>query len=100
LLPYVLEFNMPAILDKLSALVDILIPEARSRTAEEKAALFIEKTKNLLKIFKIPKLKELSIPQENFQQLAEDALEVAVPIENNPRPINAENIVEIYKKAY
>jgi alcohol dehydrogenase class IV len=65
-----------------------------------KANLLIEEIKKLNKKLNIPKLRDLNIPSDIFEKIAEEALEVSVPIENNPCPINKENIIEIYRNAY
>ena len=100
LLPYVLEFNLPEIQEKLGFVAKELKEEWKSASPEESAAGFVEGIKNFLKIFNIPRLKELNIPPESFPQLAEDALKVSVPIENNPRLITKEDIIRIYKNSY
>jgi len=97
LLPYVLEFDMPETAGRIARIADYVGIAAGNDV--EKATLFIETLKGLLKKFRIPRLKELGILPENFQSLAQDALKVAVPIENNPKPVTAEDIVGIYKKA-
>ncbi len=98
LLPYVLEFDMPEITDKIAEISDYIgIP---GRDACERATRFTDAIKKLVKRFNIPRLKELGILPENFESLAQDAMKVSVPIENNPKPITFEDIVEIYKKSY
>ncbi len=98
LLPYVLEFDMPEAAGKIARIADYLGIEGR--TDIEKASSFIDGIKNLLEKFRIPRLKELGISPENFESLAQDALKVAVPIENNPKSVTAQDIAGIYKKAY
>ncbi len=98
LLPYVLEFDMPEVAGKIARISNHI--GITGVNDKEKATTFIETVKKLVKRFSIPHLKELGIPPENFESLAQDAMKVSVPIANNPKPITADDIVEIYKKAY
>ncbi len=98
LLPYVLEFDMPEAAGRIARIADCAGITAESDI--EKATGLIDTLQDLLKKFRIPRLKELGISPENFESLAQDALKVAVPIENNPKPVTAQDIVAIYKKAY
>ena len=92
LLPYVLEFNFPAIKEKL----DYVAKKLKIKSGN----LLIEEMKNLLETFHIPRLKEFKIQPKDFPSLAEDALKVSVPIENNPKEITKKDIIEIYYKSY
>lgn len=100
LLPFVLEFEMEEISADISIIYDYINQGVSSSDDIYKTERFIEGIKNLLEKFSIPGLKKLNIPPESFSQLAEDAMQVAVPIENNPKPVSREDIVSIYKKAY
>jgi len=102
LLPYVLEFNMPEAAGNIARIADYPGIDAESDTDIdiEKTTEFLEALKELLVRFRIPRLKELGISPDNFESLALDALKVSVPIENNPRLVTAEDIVEIYRNAY
>ncbi|MCM8820685.1 MAG: iron-containing alcohol dehydrogenase, partial [Candidatus Omnitrophica bacterium] len=99
LLPYVLEFDMPEISPKLACIYNYIYGNSEKEDIE-KGEIFISEIKQMLKRFKIPHLKELGISPENFHSLAEDAMKVAVPIENNPKPINISNIINIYQAAF
>jgi len=104
LLPYVLEFDIEkdisfTVEEKLASITDIIKPDLKFEE-KEKAKFLVEEIKKFLDIFKIPRLKDLNVSKESFPQLAEDALNVSVPIENNPVAIKKEDIIEIYEKAY
>jgi len=101
LLPYVLEFDLPEVAEKINWVCEYVGGNTLKGNNElESAIRFIEETKKLLKRFNIPRLKELGISKDVFPALAEDAMKVAVPIENNPKPITAEDIIKIYNAAY
>jgi alcohol dehydrogenase len=105
LLPYVLEFDLKndksfTIEREFANILDTIMPEYLNKSENYKANLLIEEIKKLNKKLNIPKLRDLNIPSDIFEKIAEEALEVSVPIENNPCPINKENIIEIYRNAY
>lgn len=105
LLPYVLEFDFKkdvsfTIEKEFSEIVDFIMPQYKEKSENFKANLLIEEIKNFVKRFKMPKLRDLKIPKEIFPEIAEEALSVSVPIENNPYPIKKEDIIQIYKNAY
>ncbi len=100
LLPYVLEFNLPAVVEKLGSLAKQLEPGWQELSLEKAALSFVEGIKNLLKEFHFPGLKQVGVCPEIFPRLAEEALKVSVPIQNNPRDITASDIVHIYESCW
>jgi len=98
LLPYVLEFDMPESASKIARIAE----EVKIAGGDdiEKAGRFIAELKGLVGKFRMPGLKDLGISPDNFASLAEDAMKIAVPIENNPKPVTVKDIIGIYKNAY
>ncbi|MCL5674319.1 MAG: iron-containing alcohol dehydrogenase [Candidatus Omnitrophica bacterium] len=95
LLPYVLKAEISEIKNKLSKTGTKIT--GRKCGAES----FIHELKKFEKGLKIPeKLSELSIPQNTIEQIAEGAMKIAVPLENNPRTFTKQDIIKIYQKAY
>ena len=45
-------------------------------------------------------LEDLGIPEDAFPELAEIAMTVARPLENNPRKVTVEDAIEIYEQIY
>ena len=45
-------------------------------------------------------LEKLGIPREVFRELAEAAMMVVRPLENNPRTVTIDDAVTIYEDAY
>ena len=45
-------------------------------------------------------LEDLNIPEEALPELAEVAMTVTRPLENNPRKVTIEDAIEIYGEAY
>ncbi|OGP49676.1 MAG: hypothetical protein A2Y79_05140 [Deltaproteobacteria bacterium RBG_13_43_22] len=101
LLPYVLEFNRVACPERFARMEFLLSGSVAAISAEAGAKKCIQKITNLSRAIGIPKnLKELRIPEKAIRTMAEAAIKVARPIENNPRPITVEDIVRLYHKMY
>jgi len=101
MLPYVLEYNYPGNLDKFS-LIAIAMDEGDSLSSpRELAARAAQAVFDLSADIGIPQnLKEINIPEDAIPEMAEAAMKVTRPIENNPRPMSVEVAKEIYRKAY
>lgn len=98
LLPTIMEFNMPAALDKyvdIAKAMDVYTP---GMTREEAAAAAVKAVKELSLRIGIPQhLSELGITADDLDRLAgAAAADVCTP--GNPREVNKEIILELYKK--
>jgi len=93
LLPYVMEFNIPAARDRYTGVARAL----GCNTAEEG----VEKIRQLIRDCGIPAtLKEVNVPFDAIESMAGDALKITRLLNNNPRPVTKEDAVAIYKAAY
>jgi alcohol dehydrogenase len=101
LLPYVLEFNRVACPERFARMEYLLGGSEVAGSAEAGAKKCIKRIINLSKAIGIAgNLKELKIPKKAVRSMAEAAIKVARPIENNPRPITVKDIVGLYNKMY
>ena len=101
MLPYVLEYNFPGNIDKFCQLALAMGEEDYDLTGRELAFTAVEAVFDLSEDIGIPEsLEELDIPKEAVRQMAEAAIKVAVPIQNNPRPVTVETIETIYQRAF
>lgn len=100
LLPYVMEFNLPAAPSRYAAVAMALGCQRKENdTATAKAG--IEKIRSLIAQCGIPAtLKAVSIPKEAIPQMAKDALKIQRLLKNNPREITEQDAVDIYTAAY
>ncbi|MFN3533918.1 MAG: iron-containing alcohol dehydrogenase [Desulfatiglandales bacterium] len=99
MLPYVLEYNYPAKMVEYAEISWSLGTEAEGE--REAASLLPERCFELLQdIGMPPSLKELGIPREDLPKMAEIAMGVTRPIQNNPRPVDTEAIIRIYENAF
>ena len=100
LLPYVMEYNIPAATKKYA---DVAIALGCERQADDKttACAGVRKIKELIKACGIPAtLKEVNVPGSAIPQMAADAMKIQRLLKNNPREITEQDAIEIYKAAY
>ncbi len=101
LLPYVLEYNYPGNIDKFCNMAMCMDQETGELSGRECASLVADAVFELALDIGVPiTLKELNIPEESIPEMAKAAMQVAVPIANNPRPMTEEAAIEIYRNAY
>lgn len=101
LLPYILEFNRVACPERFAEINRLLGGSTTVLSADQGAKRAIKKIGTLSQKIGIPKnLKELGIPKKAIKAMAEGAIKVARPIENNPRPITVKNIIMLYEKMF
>ncbi|PTN09538.1 iron-containing alcohol dehydrogenase [Mangrovibacterium marinum] len=100
MLPYVLEYNLPAATERFAIIAKTIGVEACS-SDEEYAAKGIEAIKNWIVDLNIPlKLSALEIPGTALEDIATSALKVQRLLRNNVREISFDDALEIYRKAY
>lgn len=100
LLPYVMEYNKSAALEKYEGIARAMGVCTKGMSKEEAANAAIEAVKKLSLAIGIPQhLKDIGIKKESLQQLAEDAF-IDPCTGGNPRKTSVAEILEIYKKAY
>jgi alcohol dehydrogenase len=80
LLPFVMEFNVPAAGAKYARVAALAGVEAKDQ--EEAAACLIHKIRALSRALSIPKFKDLGIPERDFELIAKKSFE------NNSNPSN------------
>lgn len=100
LLPYVMEYNIPAAVDKYASVAVALGCE---RKTNDTATAFagVQKIRELIKACGIPAtLKEVNVPESAIPQMAVDAMKIQRLLKNNPRLIEEKDAIEIYKAAY
>ena len=100
LLPYVMEYNIPAATKKYAEVAIALGCERKSND-EKTACEGVKKIKELIKACGIPAtLKEVNVPESAIPQMAVDAMKIQRLLKNNPRLIEEKDAIEIYKAAY
>ena len=93
LLPYVMEFNLPAARERYTGVAHAL----GCTTAEQG----IEKVRSLIRECGLPAtLKAVGVPYDAIETLAIDAMKVTRLLKNNPRPVSQQDAITIFKSAY
>ncbi len=99
LLP-VMEFNLPGALEKFSVIAEVMGENTQDLTVRDAAYLSLEAVEALIEDCGIPLgLEALGITEEDFPALADVAMTVKRPLENNPRKVSREDAIGIYKRA-
>lgn len=100
LLPTVMEYNMPAAVDKYVDIAKAMGVYSPEMTAEEAAREAVEAVRRLSVKVGIPQhLAELGIKESDLPRLAEAAMaDVCTP--GNPRDVSYDDILALYKKAF
>lgn len=100
MLPYVLEFNLPAATERFALLAMNLGVEANGGN-EELAAAAIVAVRNWIESMGISlRLSTLNIPENSLEEIAASALKVQRLLRNNVREVGFDDALAIYKKAY
>ena len=101
LLPYVMDYNIVGNPRKFADIAILLGNELEGASLREAAGSAVEAVWNLNQDVNIPTgLAQLDIDGEKIPEMAEIALTVTRPVENNPRKPTLEEVIKIYETAY
>jgi alcohol dehydrogenase class IV len=100
LLPYVMEFNLPAAPARYAAVAQAIgCPREKDDTATALAGL--QRVKELIRDCGIPsRLRDVDIPASAIGEMAAAAMEITRLLKNNPRVVTIADAVAIYEAAY
>lgn len=100
LLPYVMEYNIPASPQRYAD-VAIALGCERKETTEATAQAGVERIRQLIHDCSVPpRLRDVKVPQSSIAQMAIDAMKIQRLLKNNPREITETDAVAIYQSAY
>jgi alcohol dehydrogenase class IV len=100
LLPYVMEFNIPAATKRYA---EVAIALGCTYEVDDlfTAKKGVEKIKSIIRDCGIPsRLRDLNIPENEIEQMAIDAMKIQRLLKNNPREMTQQDAVNIYLSAY
>jgi len=100
LLPYVTAYNLIGNLEKYALLSELLGQDVNGLSLRDAAEVTVDELHLLNQDLCIPgNLRVLEITEDKLPEMAEIALTVARPVENNPRQPSKDDIIAIYKQA-
>ncbi|WP_044339825.1 iron-containing alcohol dehydrogenase [Rossellomorea aquimaris] len=101
LLPYVMEWNKIACMERFRDIATALGEDVRSLSEAEAADKAVLSMKRLCTTVNIPTgLRSFDIPETALSDMAEDASKIERLLNNNPRQLNKSEIEQIYQSAY
>jgi alcohol dehydrogenase len=101
LLPYVVEYNIIGNPEKFALIAQIMGYEVEGLPVREAAQFAVDAIHQLNGDINIPAgLEALNIPSDRIPEMAEIALTVTRPVENNPRRPTLDDVIAIYEAAY
>ena len=101
LLPAVMNFNLPAALEKFAVIAEVMGESTADLSLNDAAGMAVAAVEDLIDdccIF--DSLETQNIEEKDFPKLAKAAMTVARPLANNPRKVTEEDAIEIYNDAY
>ena len=100
-LPSVLAFNAPDASELYAQLAEIVVGEPVSGSNEAKTAALIESLRRLIDEVNLPAtLSEAKVKKADLEMLAQDAMLQQRLLINNPRNVDYEDALSIYRAAY
>lgn len=101
LLPFVMSYNAPAAVEKFTMVAQALGVQTYGLSPREASEMASDAVFRLADDIGMPhNLCELAVPETSLEEMAQGAMKVARPLENNPRPLSQEEVLAIYKTAY
>jgi len=101
LLPSVMEFNVFSCPEKFGKIAEALGEKVEGLSVREAAIRAVDLVKRLAKDLGVPqRLSDLGIPAAAIPGMAEEAMKVTRPLENNPKPVSLGETIRIYQKVF
>ena len=101
MLPAVMAFNLPSALEKFTDVAEAMGENVEGLPVREAAYLALEAVEALIEDCGInATLSQFGIKEKDFPALADVAVTVARPLENNPRKMTKEDMITIYAQAF
>ncbi len=100
LLPYVMQFNLPAAVKEYAEIARVIGAE-EGGSSEVTARNGIEKIRQLNIACGIPsKISDLDIPYSAIDNMAANAIQIQRLLKNNPREVTLKDAISIYRAAF
>jgi alcohol dehydrogenase len=101
LLPHVMEFNLPACPDKYARVADIMGENVKGLAPMDAARKSVDAVRKLGQDLRLPqRMRDVGFEERDIEPALDFLFEYQVyGMENNPRDVTRDDIVEIYKAA-
>jgi alcohol dehydrogenase class IV len=101
LLPYVMEFNLPAAPERFAKLAQMMGEDISGLSAMDAGKKAVDAVARLsADIGIVSSMQELGIPESSIEGMAHAAMKVTRLLNNNPRELSVDDARMIYQKAY
>jgi alcohol dehydrogenase class IV len=101
LLGPVMEYNVFSCPEKFAKIAEEMGEPTQGLGTKEAALLGVKAVQRLSREIEMPqRLSDLGIPEGALPRMAEEALKVARPLANNPRPVSREDAIRIYQGVF
>ncbi len=101
LIPYVMEFNLPAAEQQFALIAASLGEPVSGLPRRRAAAAAVDAVQSLCRDIGVPEsLLDIGIPKSDIPTLVQSALKVTRPVENNPRTLGHDEAGKIYDRAF
>jgi alcohol dehydrogenase len=101
LLAPVMEYNVFSCPEKFAKIAEEMGEKTEGLSLKEAAVLAVAAVKGLSRDIEMPqRLSVLGIPESALPRMAEEAMKVARPLANNPRPVTQEDAIRIYQGVF
>jgi alcohol dehydrogenase len=100
-LPSVLEFNREAAVEQYAELAELVVGKPVTGSAEAKTATLIRALRELIDEVALPAtLEQAGVPEDDLEMLAQDAMLQQRLLINNPRDVEYDDALAIYRAAF
>jgi len=100
MLPWVMEYNIPACLDYFWEIGEAMGEPLRDLSRREGAFKALEAMRQLVADIGLPQyLSDVGIPESAVEELADGAMTQGRLLANNPRQLTRDEVVQIYRNA-
>lgn len=101
LLPYVVDYNIIGNPDKFARIAEVMGYDVADLSLRDAARTAVEAVYELNQDVEIPaSLEAIGVPADKIPKMAEIALTVTRPVENNPRRPSLDDVIRIYEVAH
>jgi len=101
LLPAVMEYNVSSSPEKFARIAGWMGEKVNDLSVKAASLLAVASVKRLARDVQVPqRLSDLGVPEATLAAMAEEAMKVSRPLENNPRPVSLADAVQIYRSVF